>query len=63
MATFTTKFNLKDKTYIDNDKTSPVIIIGVILREDAPATYEVAWFSNGDHKTAWIEEWRIGDKS
>jgi hypothetical protein len=57
---FNARFRRGSKVVIDNDKSIIAIVTAHLFRGDI-CTVECTWFSNGDLKTCWIEEWRLSD--
>lgn len=51
---------------IDNDKSIKAVITGFQFRGDKTTMFiiiNVEWFSNGELRSAWVEEWRISEIS
>lgn len=59
--TFTTKWALGQHVHIDTDRSITATITGFCWRSTREPTVELSWFSNGDAKTAWVEENRLRD--
>ena len=36
-----------------------VTVIAVMIKADDYVTYEVSWFTSGDRKSAWVEEFEL----
>lgn len=56
--THISKFTIGQRVNIDND-TSIKAIVTALQFTHKPTLILVEWFSNGDLKTAWVEEWRL----
>lgn len=49
-----------DRVIIDRSDHIVGVVLAMAVRGTAKdVTYDVAWFHNGSHCSAWIEEWRI----
>ena len=56
------KYWLNDVLLLDGDKDMRVKVTAIICRRPGPsqpAEYEVSWLSNGELKTAVVDEWRL----
>lgn len=51
-------FAIGEKVHIDGDESITATVIGFLLRAQGPQ-YEAAWFNNGAHTTAWVDEFRL----
>lgn len=51
-------YHIKARVHIDGDKSITAVVIGFLVRTQG-SQYEVAWFSNGAHHTAWVDEFRL----
>jgi hypothetical protein len=58
MATLHTRFFRGDKVAIDGDKSLKAVVIAFLWRGKS-FEVEIAWFSNGQHYTAWVDEDRL----
>ena len=58
MATFTCRFGLGDRVYIDGDDTI-VAVITQVCWGDFGSNVLVSWWSNGDLKSAWVADHRL----
>ena len=56
---FESKFALRDRVLIDGDDSLRGTVTGFRFHDVCGALIEVAWVHNGDHRTAWVEEWRV----
>lgn len=57
-----TAYDIGDQVTIDRDDSGAIvgIVLGISVRGTGiNITYDVAWFHNGQHCSAWIEEWRL----
>ena len=57
-STFTSPWQFRDKVHIDEDKSITGIIKAFSFTEGS-YTICVSWFSNGDAKEFWFDEWRL----
>lgn len=56
---FESRFSLYEHVNIDGDTKTKFTITGFSFRDTRSCLCEVSWFSNGEAKTAWIEESRM----
>jgi hypothetical protein len=56
---FESRWNFRDRVYLDNDNSIVGFITAFQFREERPPMIEVAWVHNGDSRAAWFEEWRL----
>lgn len=59
MHKYECQFGIGDKVVVDGDQRFPILITAVLWRNERPS-YECSWFADGNSRTAWIEEWRVG---
>lgn len=50
--------SIGDAVVVDGDRSDHFIVTGVHIYQGA-IEYQIAWFSGGDHHTAWIDAFRI----
>ena len=53
------KFSLREKVYIDEDSSLITTITAIKFGHSEVPIYEVSYWSNGDAKAAWVEEYRL----
>lgn len=56
------RFKFGQKVIADSDGGNPMVVIGVIYRAEGASEFECAYWCNGDHKTAWLQSWRLSVK-
>lgn len=55
-----TLYSIGDKVVIEGCDHIIGVLLAIAVRGTAKdVTYDVAWFHNGSHCSAWIEEWRL----
>lgn len=52
------KFNLRQKVFIDNDKSLIAFIVAIMISSEG-FQYKLGWIHNGEIKEFWIDEWRL----
>lgn len=53
-------FDLCNAVKIDGDPSLKAVVTAILVRvPDNWPMYECSWISDGNAKTAWIEEWRL----
>ena len=50
------------KCLLTNGDRAEALVLAVTVRHGGPATYEIAWWSNGSRQTAWVEPHEIQAK-
>ncbi len=63
MPVHKSKFDIRQRVTIDGYADLTGVVVGVLIRETRLPCYEVAWIHNGVATNAWIEEYRLEDKS
>lgn len=56
--TFESKFSFGDSVNIDRDLSIVATVVGFMFTT-LGCSCELAWFANGEQKTAWVLEWRL----
>lgn len=51
-------YSIGEKVFIDKDRSITAVVIGLLVRRQG-VQVEVAWFNNGSHQTAWVDQFRL----
>lgn len=54
---YQSEFAIGDRVLIDRESAIVFVVTGVLFRKNR-CQIEVSWFSNGDAKDAYFDEWR-----
>ena len=57
---FLSRWAFRDRVHIDNDSSIIAVVTGMSFSESGLKVC-CNWFSNGDSKEAWFEEWRLSE--
>jgi len=58
LGAFIPLHQIKARVHIDNDASITAVVLGYLVRAQGDQ-YEVAWFNNGSHHTAWVDGFRL----
>ena len=58
---FLSRWAFRDRVYIDGDRSIVAVITEFSFTEASMPTARAVWFSNGDSKEGWFEEWRLSE--
>ena len=55
-------YKFGQRVICDGDQINPMVVVGILYRQEGATEFECAYWFNGDHKTVWLPSWRLTPK-
>jgi hypothetical protein len=59
MMKITTQFEFGDRVTIDRGDITGIVTAIAVYGTETGIQYEVSWWHQGEHKSAWFYAWRV----